>query len=67
LVATLKLYDLPLVDPMLYIVRFAAKLEFEDKTADIVRDASRLVSRMDRDWIVKGRRPAGICAACKYE
>ncbi|KAJ3401184.1 transcription factor TFIIIB subunit brf1, partial [Chytridiales sp. JEL 0842] len=66
LVAVLKLFDLPLVDPMLYIVRFAAKLDFEDKTADVVRDASRLVSRMDRDWIVKGRRPAGICAACLF-
>ncbi|KAJ3317069.1 transcription factor TFIIIB subunit brf1 [Blyttiomyces sp. JEL0837] len=66
LVATLKLFDIPLVDPMLYIARFAAKLEFEDKLQSVVRDASRLVTRMDRDWIVKGRRPAGICAACLY-
>ena len=25
--------------------------------------ALRLVARMKRDWIVAGRRPAGICAA----
>ncbi|KAI8837536.1 cyclin-like protein [Chytridium lagenaria] len=66
LVATLKLHDIPLVDPMLYIARFAAKLEFEDKYQDVVRDASRLVSRMDRDWIARGRRPSGICAACLF-
>ncbi|KAJ3220419.1 transcription factor TFIIIB subunit brf1 [Dinochytrium kinnereticum] len=66
LVATLKLHDIPLVDPMLYIARFAAKLEFEDRYQEVVRDASRLVSRMDRDWITKGRRPSGICGACLY-
>lgn len=25
--------------------------------------ALRIVSRMQRDWIVSGRRPSGICAA----
>ncbi|KAJ3014929.1 UNVERIFIED_CONTAM: transcription factor TFIIIB subunit brf1 [Siphonaria sp. JEL0065] len=66
LVHVLKINDLPLVDPMLYIVRFASKLEFEERTPDVIRDATRLVSRMDRDWIVKGRKPAGICAACLF-
>ncbi|KAJ3059204.1 transcription factor TFIIIB subunit brf1 [Podochytrium sp. JEL0797] len=66
LVQTLKIRDLPLVDPMLYIVRFASKLEFEERTPDVIRDATRLVSRMERDWIVKGRKPAGICAACIF-
>ncbi|KAI9338236.1 cyclin-like protein [Obelidium mucronatum] len=66
LVHVLKIHDLPLVDPMLYIVRFASKLEFDEKTPDVIRDATRLVSRMDRDWIVKGRKPAGICAACLF-
>ena len=27
-------------------------------------DAVRLVQRFDRDWMTKGRRPAGICGAC---
>ncbi|KAJ3100535.1 transcription factor TFIIIB subunit brf1 [Phlyctochytrium planicorne] len=66
LVATLQLEDLPLVEPMLFIARFASKLEFDDRYQDVVRDASRLVSRMDRDWIVRGRRPSGICGACLY-
>ncbi|KAJ3345026.1 transcription factor TFIIIB subunit brf1 [Entophlyctis luteolus] len=66
LVQALKINDLPLVDPMLYIVRFANKLEFDDKVEDVIRDATRLVSRMDRDWIVKGRKPAGICGAALF-
>lgn len=57
--------NLPLVDPALYIARFAARLEFGDRTQAVVKDALRLVSRMNRDWIQTGRRPAGICAACK--
>ncbi|KAI9016770.1 cyclin-like protein [Hyaloraphidium curvatum] len=55
---------LPLVDPALYMTRFASRLEFGDKTEAVKRDALRLVSRMNRDWIQTGRRPAGICAAC---
>lgn len=30
----------------------------------VASDAIRLVSRMNRDWIVQGRRPSGICGAC---
>ncbi|KAK9719514.1 transcription factor TFIIIB subunit brf1, variant 2 [Basidiobolus ranarum] len=56
--------NLPLVDPSLYISRFAAMLEFGDKTHAVAADAMRLVQRMDRDWIQTGRRPAGICGAC---
>ncbi|KAJ1643641.1 transcription factor TFIIIB subunit brf1, partial [Dispira simplex] len=55
---------LPMVDPSLYITRFAMLLEFGDKTQRVVADALRLVQRMDRDWIQTGRRPAGICGAC---
>ncbi|KAJ2080397.1 transcription factor TFIIIB subunit brf1 [Coemansia sp. RSA 988] len=63
LVAALNL-KLPIVDPSLYISRFAAMLEFGDKTQQVCLDAIRLVQRMDRDWIRTGRRPAGICGAC---
>ncbi|KAJ3249053.1 transcription factor TFIIIB subunit brf1 [Chytriomyces hyalinus] len=66
LVHTLNIKDIPLVDPMLYIVRFASRLEFEDKAPNVIKDATKLVSRLDRDWIVRGRKPAGICAACLY-
>jgi transcription factor IIIB 90 kDa subunit len=55
---------LPLVDPSHYISRFAALLEFGDETHKVATDAIRLVQRFDRDWMTKGRRPAGICGAC---
>ncbi|KAI8985592.1 hypothetical protein BD414DRAFT_488591 [Trametes punicea] len=55
---------LPLVDPSHYISRFAALLEFGDETHQVAMDAIRLVQRFDRDWMTKGRRPAGICGAC---
>ncbi|KAG0168371.1 transcription factor TFIIIB subunit brf1 [Apophysomyces sp. BC1015] len=54
---------LPLVDPSIYISRFAAALDFGDYTQRVAHDAVRLVQRMDRDWIRTGRRPAGICGA----
>ncbi|KAG0076401.1 transcription factor TFIIIB subunit brf1 [Linnemannia elongata] len=56
--------QLPLVDPSLYISRFATMLDFGEDTQRVANDALRLVSRMDRDWIRTGRRPAGVCGAC---
>lgn len=56
--------QLPIVEPSLYITRFASMLEFGDKAKDVILDATRLVQRMDRDWIRTGRRPSGICGAC---
>ena len=41
-----------------------ALLEFGDETHQVAMDAVRLVQRFDRDWMTKGRRPAGICGAC---
>lgn len=55
--------ELPLVDPSFYIGRFASKLEFAEKTQQVVNSALRIAARMKRDWIVTGRRPAGVCAA----
>ncbi|KAJ7208057.1 BRF1-domain-containing protein [Mycena pura] len=62
LVQTLNL-KLPLVDPSHFISRFAALLEFGDETPKVSMDAVRLVQRFDRDWMARGRRPAGICGA----
>ncbi|KAJ7475230.1 BRF1-domain-containing protein [Mycena galericulata] len=62
LVQTLNL-KLALVDPSHYISRFAALLEFGDETPKVSMDAVRLVQRFDRDWMTRGRRPAGICGA----
>lgn len=55
--------ELPIIDPSLYIHRFAAKLDLGDKAAAVSTTALRVVQRMRRDWIETGRRPAGICAA----
>jgi len=54
---------LEIIDPALYVYRFAAHLELLDKANAVALTALRLVGRMKRDWIVLGRRPAGICAA----
>ncbi|CAH0550097.1 unnamed protein product [Brassicogethes aeneus] len=49
--------------PCLYILRFAAKLEFGSKTQQVANTALRLVQRMKRDSIHSGRRPSGLCGA----
>jgi transcription factor IIIB subunit 2 len=54
---------MPLIDPSLFIHRFASKLEFADKTQTVALTAQRLVARMSRDWIQLGRRPSGLCGA----
>lgn len=54
---------LEIIDPALYVYRFAAHLDLDDKANAVALTALRLVARMKRDWIVSGRRPAGICAA----
>ena len=55
--------QLPLVDPSLYIQRFAAQLNFGPKTLAVANTALRIVQRMGRDWIHTGRRPSGISGA----
>lgn len=55
--------QLPLVDPSLYIQRFAAQLDFGGKTLAVANTALRIVQRMGRDWIHTGRRPSGISGA----
>ncbi len=57
---------LPLVDPALYISRFADRLDFGDKVHSVVKDANRIAQRMNRDWLQTGRRPAGLCAASTF-
>ncbi len=41
--------NLPLIDPSLYLSRFAAQLELGDKTRIVTTDALRLVQRMKRE------------------
>lgn len=54
---------LDVIDPALYVYRFAAHLDLGDNANVVSMTALRLVARMKRDWIVVGRRPTGICAA----
>ncbi|XP_011049304.1 PREDICTED: transcription factor IIIB 90 kDa subunit [Acromyrmex echinatior] len=54
---------IPTMDPSLYIMRFAHKLEFGDKTHTVSMTALRVVQRMKRDSIHSGRRPSGLCGA----
>ena len=56
--------SLPLVDPSLYMGRFASRLEFGDKCQQVANTALRIAARMKRDWIQTGRKPSGICGAC---
>ncbi|KAJ1537173.1 transcription factor TFIIIB subunit brf1 [Nowakowskiella sp. JEL0078] len=58
--------ELPIVDPVLYISSYAAKLDFDPASImGVIHTATELASRMKRDWLHTGRRPSGICAACK--
>lgn len=54
---------LEIIDPALYVYRFAAHLDLDEKANAVALTALRLCGRMKRDWILTGRRPAGICAA----
>ena len=55
--------QLPLIDPSLFIPRFASQLNFAEKELEVCKSAIRIVARMKRDWILYGRRPAGVCGA----
>lgn len=54
---------IPSIDPCLYILRFANRLDFGEKTHEVSMTALRLVQRMKRDCIHSGRRPSGLCGA----
>jgi len=55
--------NIPTMDPCLYVMRYAHKLEFGDSTHEVTMTALRLLSRMKKDWIHLGRRPSGLCGA----
>ncbi|OQR82741.1 transcription factor IIIB [Achlya hypogyna] len=55
--------SIPLIDPSLYIHRFASQLNLGTQMHVIAITALRLVSSMKRDWMETGRRPSGICGA----
>ncbi|XP_062536149.1 transcription factor IIIB 90 kDa subunit [Armigeres subalbatus] len=55
--------NIPSIDPCIYIMRYANKLEFAEKTHEVSMTAQRLVQRMKKDFIHSGRRPSGLCGA----
>jgi transcription factor IIIB subunit 2 len=58
---------LPVVDPSVFIHRFALSLELGDKTHEVQMTANRLVQLMKRDWIQQGRSPAGfLILSCDF-
>ncbi|RYG61119.1 transcription initiation factor IIB family protein, partial [archaeon] len=55
--------QLPLLDPSLYIHRFASQFDFREQQGAVVTAALRLVTRLKKDWVAAGRRPDSVCAA----
>ncbi|CAH8354703.1 unnamed protein product [Eruca vesicaria subsp. sativa] len=56
-----------LVDPSIYIPRFAKTLlKGNEETANVVLTARDILASMKRDWIQTGRKPSGICGAALY-
>ncbi|KAF5098367.1 hypothetical protein D0Z00_002079 [Geotrichum galactomycetum] len=65
LVRCLEIDSIPPIDPTLFVQRFVSKIDFptESDGRKVMKDAIRLVQRMNKDWITEGRRPAGVAAA----
>lgn len=55
--------EVPLVDPSIFIERFARKLTLGGMQRKVQNTAMRLIQFMHRDWICIGRRPNGLCGA----
>ena len=55
-----QIYD---VNPENLIARFARDLDFGADEFKIANEAVQVFRRLKRDWILVGRRPAGVCAA----
>lgn len=51
------------LNPESLVERFADRLEFGNDRMAVANDGVRIVQRMRRDWMVTGRRPAGLCGA----
>ncbi|KAI9691371.1 MAG: transcription factor TFIIIB subunit brf1 [Bogoriella megaspora] len=54
----------PFVEVEKLILKYAKRLEFGSFTYKVAEDATKIIKRMKRDWMVTGRRPAGLCGAC---
>jgi transcription factor IIIB subunit 2 len=50
------------IEPLM--LKYCRKLEFAEAAYKVANDACKLLRRMNRDWMVQGRQPAGLCGAC---
>ncbi|WZZ42149.1 hypothetical protein YC2023_038408 [Brassica napus] len=55
-----------LVDPSIYIPRFANVLLNGTYNKKVLKTARNIIASMKRDWIQTGRKPSGICGAALY-
>lgn len=55
--------DVPMIDPSLFLERFARKLELGTSQHQVQTTANRLIQFMSRDWLCIGRRPYSLCGA----
>jgi transcription factor IIIB subunit 2 len=63
LIRVLKIYDIPLIDPSLFLRRFCSKLNFGEKLKQVQQTSLKILQSMSRDWMTTGRRPSGLCGA----
>lgn len=50
------------IEPLM--LKYCRKLEFGEDSHRVADDACKVLKRMNRDWMVQGRQPAGLCGAC---
>ena len=51
---------------ILYMHRFCNKFKLGKKAREVENTALKILQFMERDWIITGRRPSGICGACIF-
>ncbi|KAL5711630.1 hypothetical protein ACHQM5_013896 [Ranunculus cassubicifolius] len=54
-----------LVDPVLFLPRFAESL-LHERNKKVERTAMKILASMKRDWMQTGRKPSGLCGAALY-
>ncbi|CAC27089.1 TFIIB related factor hBRF [Guillardia theta] len=53
--------EIPIIDPCIFIHRFASRLLLGKKSGKIITSALRIIARMKRNWLSTGRRPSSLC------
>lgn len=56
-------FDIPQIDPSLFIQRFCNKLKFGAQANAIANTSLKILQSMKRNWLHLGRRPNGLCGA----